>query len=100
MISTARLRGYWFKPSIVEGYMVHDIENRFNKSFWLRIKPNQLKQEYPGICLFSRLERRLGYVKCWLYSNEVAPAFQYKNSRDLHIVWVDPSCLVEVFSVE
>jgi hypothetical protein len=94
-----KLRLYWFLPTITRAFLVPDIKSRFDRTQSVEINPQKLKWDKAGSCLFSTLERRHGYVKCWLYNFTVAEDFKDRTTRNKHIFWVDPALLKEMVGV-
>jgi hypothetical protein len=90
------LKPYWFRPGIARASLIPNLAERFNAASFFIINPPKTRWDFPGSCLFSRLEREHGLVKCWLYSFKTAESFKDKSSRDLQVYWVDPSLLVEL----
>lgn len=93
------LKAYWFLPTITRAFLVPNIKNRFDKTKSIEINPRRMFWDKAGSCLFSKLERRHGYVKCWLYSFDTAEDFKLRETRNKHIFWVDPSLLKELGNV-
>lgn len=90
------LKPYWFRPGVTSGRLIPDLNDRYDKNSHLRIEPSLYKWDYPGACLFSRMEMKSGLVKCWLYNFKTSENLRDPKDRDYFVYWVDPAVLVEL----
>lgn len=93
---TKPLKPYWIRAGLGLVWLIPDIDDRYDRNAFFKLEPIKFKWEYPGACLFSRLENKHGYVKCWLYNFKTSSSFKDPKDRDYFLYWIDPSVLVPI----
>lgn len=92
-----RLKTYWIKPEFDTVRFVKDIDESWSDENGGVISPSWFKANYPGVCLFSRMEiGRNCWVKVWFFHWDLGDEFKDPKRREQYAYWVDPTWLVEV----
>lgn len=92
-----RLKAYWIRPEFSTVRFVKNIDESWSEENGGVISPAWFKANYPGVCLFSKLEiGRNCWVKVWFYHSDLAALFRKEETREAYSYWVDPTWLVEL----
>lgn len=92
-----RLKTYWIKPEFDIVRFVKRTDESRGDDDGGEICPSWFKANYPGVCLFSKMEiDRNCLVKVWFFYLDIADVFKDRTKRDQYAYWVDPTCLVEI----
>lgn len=92
-----RLKPYWINPELGTIRLIKDIEEPWTEGNGGEICPSWFKANYPGVCLFSKME--IGgncWVKVWFFYLDIKDIFKDPSKREQYAYWVDPTCLVEI----